>query len=107
MKYEDFKYIIELYKKTSEEFSELHDIGIDFFEGKYKLSESFYYLTFKTFELFYNDEGVDMISWFIFETEYGTKDLTATDKDGNRICYDIESLYNYIESYCKIVNDKP
>lgn len=102
MKLEDFKYIIELYKKTSEEFSELHDMGFDFFEGKYKISESFYYLTLKSFELFYNDVGINWIDWFIFESKYGTNNLIAKDEKGDKICYDIESLYNYIEKNHKI-----
>jgi len=101
MEYKDFKYIIDLYKKTSEELSELHDIGIDFFEGKYKLSESFYYMTNKLFETHYDDNGVDMINWFIFESEYGTNDLKAKDENGNIICDTIESLYNYVEKYNK------
>jgi hypothetical protein len=106
MKYEEFNYIIMLYKKTSEEFSNLHDIGFDFFEGKYKLSESFYNLVSKIFEIHYDDLGIDMINWFIFETNYGMNDLKAYDKDKNLICYSLESLYNYIEENHKKINDK-
>lgn len=102
MKYEDFNYLLELFKKTSEEFSELHDIGFDFFEGKYKISDSFYYMFKKTISLFYTKDGIDWIEWFMFEADYGTNDLTAKDEHGNIICDSIESLYNYIEQYHKL-----
>lgn len=105
MKYNDFLYVMNLYKKVSDQFSELHDIGIDFFEGKYKLSEDFYYLLNKLFETHYNEHGVDMINWFIFESKYGTNNLIATDENGDKICYSIESLHNYIEKNHKLKND--
>jgi hypothetical protein len=70
----------------------------------------------------YGDEGVDWFSWFCYESEFGQKDWStapsyekneegifvkvketgevrygATDKDGNPICYDWKSLWEYLE----------
>jgi hypothetical protein len=105
MNYEDFKDIIDLYKKTFEQFSELHDMGFDFFEGKYKLSDQFSELFNYSLKTHYTSNGLEWIDWFIFESEYGTNGLKAHDND-IEICYSIESLYNYIEENHKIVNDK-
>lgn len=106
MTYEQFISILNLYEKVSNELSELHDIGFDFFEGKYELSNSFYNLIDVFFNIHYNKEGYDWINWFIFETDYGKKtELTAKDENGEKICYSHESLYNFIEKNYKI-NDK-
>jgi hypothetical protein len=102
MKLEDFTYLLELFKKTSDEFSELHDIGFDFFEGKYKLSDSFYFMLIKTLSLFYTKDGIEWIEWFMLEADYGTNDLKAKDENGNPICYSIESLYNHVEQNHKL-----
>jgi hypothetical protein len=45
---------------------------------------------------------MEWVDWYIYETNYGTdKNLNAKDADGNRICYDVESLYNYLEKNYK------
>lgn len=43
----------------------------------------------------FNDYGIDWIMWYIFEG----KDHVATDEEGNRICYDLDSLYEYVKQY--------
>jgi hypothetical protein len=106
MQYKEFESILELYRKTSVEFSELYNIGFDFYEGKYKLSESFYNIFIKCLGAIYTPEGIEWIDWFVLEAEYGTNGLTAFDENGNEICNTIESLYNYVEENHKIVNDK-
>jgi len=44
MEYSTFLKLLLTYKKVSEDLSQLHDIGIDFFEGKYRLSDLTYSL---------------------------------------------------------------
>ena len=45
----------------------------------------------------YGEAGYDWWSWFCYENDYGTKGLTANEKDGTPICYSHESLWEYLE----------
>lgn len=99
------------YQKLSRDFSELHDIGIDFFEGKYKLSELTYSLFLSTFESHYTKEGIEWINWFVFDADWGLKDFNkrssiaewgANNAEGNPIAYSFESLWELLEKDYKI-----
>jgi hypothetical protein len=125
MKLEHFEKILKEYRESSNMISELYDIGFDLMEGKYKLSDSLYRLFISSLDAHYTDIGVDWITWFIYENDWGEKDWKtlpvyqrnsdgimelvmdgerhgATDEDGNSICYDIKSLWEYIEKYYKL-----
>lgn len=43
----------------------------------------------------FNEYGIDWIMWYIFEGKHNI----ATDEEGNRICYDLDSLYEYVKQY--------
>ena len=45
------------------------------------------------------EQAIDWINWFVYETNYGQKDMQGRDENGNPICYDVKSLYEYIEQY--------
>ena len=45
----------------------------------------------------YGEEGVDWFSWFCYENDYGQGRLEAWDENKNRICYSLESLWEYLE----------
>lgn len=100
--------------------SELYDIGIDFYEGKYRLSELTYSMLQTAFETHYTNEGIEWIDWFMFDAKWGTRDFSttptyvendegdftktevkhewgATDADGNPIAYSFESLWELLE----------
>lgn len=110
MTIEKFKELLESHKRFTESISSLRNIGFDLEEGSYKDIPAFFYKTFDlTLSISYNIEGVDWINWFIYENDYGNKDWSvfgkdsskygAFDKLGNPICYDVESLYNFIQEY--------
>jgi hypothetical protein len=126
MEYREFLTNLMTYKKLMEDISELHDIGFDFFEGKYNLVTHIESMMTNTFNSHYTKEGVEWIEWFIYEADYGMKDFSSTpsyeknedgefvlvhengevrwgarDEDGNPICYSYESLYEYIQQYKK------
>lgn len=117
MEYKDFLSLLMTYKKLTDDLSELHDIGFNFFEGKYRLMYHVEQIFETAISLHYTEAGVDWINWFIYENEYGQKDWTvydskgdkfkhpATDENGNPICYSFESLWNYIEEHHKIKKD--
>jgi hypothetical protein len=117
MTYKNFLTILLGYKKILEDISKLYDIGFDFYEGKFRLIETVEKIVDASFESFYNEKGIDWINWFIYENEFGEKDWNkynktdeliygAKDENGEPICYSFESLYNYIEKYHKLNNDK-
>jgi hypothetical protein len=70
----------------------------------------------------YNNIGMEWINWFMFENDFGKKDWSelirkatddepvkkddgygAHDENGKPICYDIKSLWEYIQQF-KIKN---
>tara|TARA_R110000796_G_scaffold166793_2_gene283725 strand:+ start:884 stop:1267 length:384 start_codon:yes stop_codon:yes gene_type:complete len=124
MKYEIFLRLIMTYKKAEENARKYHEFGIDLHEGKYPIAPYLYDLMIAGFESAYNEDGIDWISWFIFENEYGHKvwgniptmkdngdgtckevesdGFGASDKDGNPIAYSYESLWNMLEAEYQI-----
>ena len=43
----------------------------------------------------FGKDGADWIDWYIYEKD-GKEDMKAWDREGNEICYDVESLYKVI-----------
>lgn len=127
MKYSDFLKLLMTHRKINEEFSELSDMGFDFFEGKYRLVEHVESIVDTAFSSVYTTDGVGWIWWFVYENEYGQRDWSsvpsyerdengnytisnrdkdkfpATDEDGNSICHSYQSLWEYIEKNHKKV----
>jgi hypothetical protein len=124
MEYQNFLSLLMNYKKLEEDLQELNSMGFDFYEGKYKLSENIYGILHAALESHYTTEGIDWISWFIFENDYGTKDWSkykrfnsvtgqlddiidpteaygAKDENGNPICYSFESTWEFTKQYLK------
>ena len=128
MKYEEFLGVLMSYKSLSEDFSELYGMGFDFFEGKYRLETKVEGMLNATLSSHYTDEGIDWITWFIYENNWGTKDwysiptfdketgkiiekdpvksYGAHDENGNPICFSFESTYEYVKQYLKYKKDE-
>jgi len=125
MKLEQFEKILNEYRKGHNMISELYDIGFDLLEGKYPLDGSLYNIFISALETHYTDDGVDWVTWFIFENEWGENEYdnrpvyrvtesgvmeldlnhnghAASDENGNPICYDIKSLWEFIETNHKL-----
>ena len=101
MTFKEFKKIIKTYKQTSKHFDELYQLGFDFLENeKFPVWAGLDKLLQLTFESHYNEQGVDWISWFIYDNNYGNKGLEAIDGIVP-ICYDLKSLHEYIKQYKK------
>lgn len=127
MTYSNFLKTMLTYQKIDRDLSELSDIGIDFFEGRYRLSELTYSLFQSTFESHYTSGGIEWIDWFIFEADWGLKDFGnafsyeldengniemtepnseakwgAHDSSGNPIAYSLESLWQLLETQYRV-----
>lgn len=101
MQLKEFQNLINYHKKFFDKLSELHDIGFDFYEGKFQLVTDVDQMFDVIVSSLYNEEGLDWINWFIYENEYGSKKLEAWDENKNLICQDLESLYEYIQKHHK------
>lgn len=111
MTYSNFLRTMLTYQKIDRDLSELADMVIDFFEGKYRLSELTYSLFQSAFESHYTKEGIEWIDWFIYEANWGLQDFNkgsdkakwgANDVDGNPIAYSFESLWELLEKDYKL-----
>lgn len=128
MTYEEFLSILMSYKKLNEDFTELYQMGFDFLEGKYKLEEGVSRMLDSILSSHYTEEGVDWINWFMFESDWGTRDWSrlpvydtsgkliheadpmkaygAKDENDNPICFSFESTYEYTKQYLKNKKDE-
>ena len=125
MTLQNFTEVINIHKDFYEKTRALYDAGVDMLESKYELNTPFHKIFNHLIASHYNEEGIDWIEWFIYESDYGEKDWSdrpvyvineerevektkneskygAHDVDGTPICYDIESLYEYIEANHKV-----
>jgi hypothetical protein len=102
-----FKEIIKNIELYYANLSSLHEVGIDLYESKFAISDHFDKILFGLLEEIYTTEGIDWISWFIFENDYGRSELEAFDENENLICQDIDGLYEYIQKYQICAEKKP
>jgi hypothetical protein len=118
MTYEDFLAVGLRLQKIEKIRLELMKLGVDVLD----LFEPYDEIVMTLIKEIYGEEGLDWFSWFCYESEFGQKDWSkaatyiknddgtstkvheagekrygATDEEGNPICYDWESLYNYLE----------
>jgi hypothetical protein len=100
MEFEKFKSIILEYKKISDQFSELHDIGFDFFEGKYQITCNVSNLFDYLFTEIYGENGLNWINWFVYETEFGKKKMNGSIEN-IKVTSTIESIHNVLEKKYK------
>ena len=92
MTYEDFLAVGLRIQKIDKVRTELMKLGVDVLD----LFEPYDEIVMVLIKEIYGEKGLDWFSWFCYESEFGQKH-GATDEDGNPICYDWESLYNYLE----------
>jgi len=93
MDFKKFEYFINKLFEHSETINSLYDLKIDLIEFSSSYNELIFSLAHEIFTV----EGIDWIEWYVYESKPLSREpLTARDKDGNRICYDIPSLYSYL-----------
>ena len=94
MTLEKFTEIIDSLKKTEDDINKLYKLNVDLTE----FVEPFELIMSKLLREIYGDEGYDWFSWFCYERDFGGKELGAWDENNNPICYDVKSLWEYLES---------
>ena len=87
---EQFLAIIKNYKEFLDTLDIYSDFGIDLIDSKHSISTP----VDRMFQIFcesnYTESGVDLINWFLFEKDFGTKDLD---------CETPQDLYSLIKEY--------
>ena len=123
MDYSLFERLIEKDKDRRDKYDTLESFSI----GVYEIDEFYDEVFDLLLKTHWSQEGVEWIYWFIDDAEYGEKVWTkketviklkeddtyeeienpfddgygAHDKNGNPICYDTKSLYEYLKQYEK------
>jgi hypothetical protein len=102
MKLETLTKIIGTLKNQSEVTNQLYRLNVDLVE----FADPYESVITILIKEIYGQEGYDWFSWFCYDCDFGSKyskkNPGAWDKDNNPICYDIESLWNCLETEYKI-----
>jgi len=93
MKYEKFEKIINNLKIQDSIIDDLYSKKVDLIE----FVNPYNYIIESLIEEIYGDEGSNWFFWFCYENQFGSGGLDANDEEGNPICYDIKSLWEYLE----------
>jgi len=102
MKRKEFKLLLKDYDQFQQNCSSLLECGVDLFEHtKYPVAtyaEKFFDTILKQN---WNSFGVDWINWFVYENDFGKKNMGAWDNDDREtlICQTVDGLYDYCEQY--------
>jgi len=97
MTYKQFSDILHTLQEQDKVVDELYKNKVDL----YDFIDAYHKVITMLIKEVYGEEGYDSWSWYVYENDYGTKGLEAWDKDGKRICYSHESLWEYLESLTK------
>jgi hypothetical protein len=118
MKKESFKMLLKSYYDVCIHMSNLHDIGFNFLENKrFPIDDLITSIFSQSILSHYKDEGLDWITWYLFEfvrtydakadedIMYPDREPAAWDSDKTPICFNIDTLYDYINENCRLENN--
>lgn len=95
----DFKVIITNHKNWMERITQIGDALNIYNIYECDWVESHYNLFDEIIEMFFNDDGIELINWWLYEKD---PDDYITDCNGNHIpCETIEELWENVKEYLK------
>lgn len=94
-----FKNILNALIKLEDFADKLSEAGIDIVETPAYHTGG--YLFDRVLEAYFTDEGVNWITWYMFEKRPCPAQIHATDEDGNEICNNIDELWDIVKDYLK------
>jgi hypothetical protein len=92
MTLEQFTKLIETSKSYQDKFSKLYNLGVDLTH----INDEYYSHVVKPLMEAQFGDKLEMVEWFLWERNETWGKKAATDREGNPICYDIPSLYEYV-----------
>jgi hypothetical protein len=92
MKLESFAHLIKSLKDSSEKDREFYKLGLDLSN----ISDPYSQIITHLLRVYYGESGEDWISWFLYE-RVDDGESQAYDEEKNPICYDVESLWKFVE----------
>lgn len=102
MKRKEFKEAIRLSKLFLKQERKFNKIGLDLYESKYPISETFGKLLDLFFNVTLTESGNDTVNWWMWENRFGKEGLKYEDSQGEEIFLDtIDDLYDYIQADIK------
>lgn len=93
MTYENFLKVTLQLQKQDQVINNLYKNNVDLIE----FVDPYHQVISTLLEEVYGKEGLDWWSWFCYENDFGQGTLEAWDADNNRICYSLESLWEFLE----------
>ena len=94
MKLEVFEALIVALDKQSKKSYELAQFGVDLMDYE----EGWLAPISLLINVYYGKIGSDWISWYLYERNMDSSKDAATDGTGEPICFDIPSLWKYVEN---------
>jgi hypothetical protein len=116
MTYENFLKLTLGLQKASRQLEGLHELGVDLVN----FTDPYNTIIHDLLGEIWTPEGVDWLEWFMWESDFGTKDFSqvpsyknvdgewvkvegnrwgAHDENGNPICYSYESTWQFLKQY--------
>jgi len=99
MNKELFKRILNEFIKLEDFTDSLNELGLNIIETP--LYNTSGYLFDKLIESYFTEEGVNWVTWYMFEKRPCPEQIHATDEDGNEICNNIDELWDIVKDYLK------
>jgi len=98
MKRKQFYKLMHLLEKQSSVIDRASDLSINLIE----FMDPIFTANDILFKEAFGEEGAEMISWFMYEKEFGVReDMKVWDENDNEICRTVDQLYDYIKTLNK------
>ena len=98
MKYKEFKKLLDLIQKQDSKVDALSKLKIDVLD----FVDPYHMIMNTLIKEIYGENGLDWFSWYVYENDMGKAGLEAWDEKGNKICYDIKSVWEFLEQNKKL-----
>jgi hypothetical protein len=92
MDYKEFESIVSTLREQGEVLSKLYDSKIHIIE----FIDPYQQVIATLMKELYGTTGYDWFSWFCYENNF-SESVGAWDENGAPICYDVKSLYDFLE----------
>lgn len=93
MRLDVFTELINSINSNNDKLHKIYQCGVDL----YNVVDDYSHINTLLLNSYFGEEGADWIEWFCYEKFDSTPPLIATDENENEICYDIESLWKFVE----------